>query len=249
MAGIVKGVWEYPLKGARGNNVEYLAIDPKVGVIGDRRFALRRTPGNLYEWAPKTEFRVGMNTAPMVAEIPIFQGGSRRGDLRRLDPRYLAGLASRLNVAGDLQVQNTQGEYNLCDTPGATVSFLNLASVQALAEFLGKEVDPRRFRMNVWMTGLAPFEELEWVDRFPGTRQIEAGPCRFRVDDACERCAAIQANPDTGQYDLKLLKALGELMGQRNYKSPHRGKPTVMGILAVPLTHGIIFPQDEIGLI
>lgn len=248
MAAVVQDLWRYPLKGARGVKGEYLGIDPKVGIIGDRRFAVRRTTDPLYGWAPKTEFRVGMNTALMVAETPIFQGGPGGNNPNQLDARYLADLARRLDVVGDLHLQDTKGEYNLCDTQGASISFLNLASVKALSEFIGEEVDPRRFRMNVWMTGLEPFEELEWVDRFPGTREILVNQCRFRVDDACERCLAIQANPDTGQYDLKLLKALGELMGMSGYKSPHRGTPIVMGILAVALNHGIMLGQDEVRL-
>jgi len=88
MAAIVQDVWKYPLKGARGCNVGHLGIDPKVGVIGDRRFAVRRTSDPLYRWAPKSEFRVGMNTARMVAETPIFQGGFGRHD-QGLDPSYV----------------------------------------------------------------------------------------------------------------------------------------------------------------
>jgi uncharacterized protein YcbX len=105
------------------------------------------------------------------------------------------------------------------------VSFLNLASVQALSKFVGQEIAPTRFRMNIWMMGLEPFEELTWVDKFPGTIEILVGNCRFRVDDACERCRAIEANPETGQYDVKVLESLSEMMQQRDYRSPHRGLP------------------------
>jgi hypothetical protein len=31
---------------------------------------------------------------------------------------------------------------------------------------------PSRFRMNIGMKGLEPFEELTWVDKFPGTMEI-----------------------------------------------------------------------------
>jgi uncharacterized protein len=128
------------------------------------------------------------------------------------------------------------------------VSFLNLASVQALSKFVGQEIAPTRFRMNIWMMGLEPFEELTWVDKFPGTIEILVGNCRFRVDDACERCRAIEANPETGQYDVKVLESLSEMMQQRDYRSPHRGLPHVMGILAAPLNQGVIRRQDAIRL-
>jgi hypothetical protein len=93
--------------------------------------------------------------------------------INQLDVRYLQGLAQQLGVTGELQLQD-MGVYNLCGTKGAYVSFLNLASVQALSKFAGQEIALSRFRMNSWMKGLEPFEELTWVDKFPGTIEILA---------------------------------------------------------------------------
>ncbi len=111
---------------------------------------------------------------------------------------------------------------------------------------MGERIDPQRFRMNVWMRGLKPFEELTWVDKFPGTKEIQVGACRFRVDDACERCKAIEASPATGKYDLEIREALSNMMSQRGYKSPHRQTPCVMGILAQPLANCFIRRGDTI---
>jgi uncharacterized protein len=244
MTGVIDDLWNYPFKGARGRRPEFLIIDPAIGVAEDRRYAIRRKAGNTREWTPKAAFFVCMNTALMAAQEPVFAGMG----INQLDSSYLQELAQQLGVAGELQVQDTEGVYNLCDTKGAYVSFLNLASVQALSKFVGQEIVPSRFRMNIWMKGLEPFEELTWVDKFPGTIEILVGDCRFRVDDACERCRAIEANPETGQYDLNVLESLSEMMQQRVYRSPHRGVPHVMGILAAPLTQGVIRRQDAIRL-
>jgi uncharacterized protein YcbX len=240
MKTIVDSLWTYPVKGARGHTQEFLIIDPAVGVAHDRQYAIRREPGNIREWAPKAAFFVCMNTAQMAVQEPM--------GVSELDSGYLQRLARQLEVEGELQVQDTEGVYNLCDTKGAYVSFLNLASVQALSEFIGQEIVPSRFRMNIWMKGLDPFEELTWVDKFPGTIQILVGDCRFRVDGACERCRAIEANPATGEYDLKVLEGLSKMMERRSYRSLHRGVSHVMGILAAPLTEGIIRRQDAIRL-
>jgi uncharacterized protein YcbX len=242
MAAFVDSLWTYPVKGARGHTQECLVIDPAIGVVHDRRWAIRRAAGDLSEWAPKAAFFVCMNTALMAVQEPVFGGL----DSSQLDLAYLKRLARQLGVHGDLQVQDTEGVYNLCDTKGAYVSFLNLASVQALSDFMGQEIVPHRIRMNVWMKGLEPFEELSWVDKFPGTMEILVGDCRFRVDDACERCRAIEANPATGEYDLKVLEGLSKMMERRRYKSPHRGVSHVMGILAAPLNEGIVRRQDAI---
>jgi hypothetical protein len=224
---------------------EFLIIDPATGVADDRRYGIRREAASTKEWAPKAAFFVCMNTALMAAQQPTFVGTG----INQLDPSYLHELAQQLAIKDDLQVLDTEGGYNLCDTKGAYVSFLNLASVDALSEFMGEAIVPSRFRMNVWMAGLEPFEELTWVDKFPGTWEIFVGDCCFRVDDACERCRAVEANPTTGKYDLAVLARLSTMMEQRGYKSPHRGVSHVMGILASPLNQGVIRRQDAIRFV
>lgn len=241
MTAVIDTLWRSPLKGARGHRQRYLSIDPIVGVQDDRQYGIRRRAGDMTQWAPKAAFYVCMNTAQMAVEKPIFVEGGIEG-------QYLDGLAERIGAKSGFDVQHADHKYSLHDTKGAYVSFINLASVQAFSEFMGVEIDPRRFRMNVWMTGLEPFEELTWVDAFPGTREIIVGDCHFRVDDACERCKATEANPSTGQYDLQVLKGLQAFMSSSGYKSPHRGTPIVMGILAAPLDEGLIKKGDEIRL-
>jgi uncharacterized protein YcbX len=138
MTGTVDTLWKYPLNGARGRMREYLIIDPAIGVVDDRRCAIRREAGDAREWAAKASFFVCMNTALMAAQEPVLAGIG----VNQLDSTYLQKLAQQLGVKGELQVQDTKGVYNLCDTKGAYVSFLNLASVQALSEFIGQKLVP-----------------------------------------------------------------------------------------------------------
>jgi uncharacterized protein YcbX len=235
--GIVEDIGNYPLKGARRERPDFLSISSTVGVVNDRRFGIRRTPGNMEVWAKKPNFFVCMNTPRMAIERPVFEVSSARdpGSILRLDPRYTSGLATRLGIEGELQIQDTHGRYSLADTEGATVSFLNLASVRALSEFAGTYISPERFRMNIWMEGLDPFEELTWVDTFQGNKLVRVGNCVFRIDDACERCLAIETNPETGVRDIKLVAILNDMMKARGYKSPQRGVALVMGVLGVPM--------------
>src|SRR5581483_8061254 len=119
-----------------------------------------------------------------------------------------------------------------------TVSFLNLASLRALEGETGWSIDPARFRMNVWYESGAAFSELAWADEFPGKKRIAVGDLTLRMQDACERCLATEANPRTGERDLPVLTALESLLKKRGYRgSPHRGVFYVMGFLAVPLAN------------
>jgi uncharacterized protein YcbX len=242
----VVAVYDYPVKGAAGSARSRLHVDPAIGVVNDRRRAFKKRPGMPDEWAPKSAFFVGMNTALMVAQVPVFVA-DKDGE-ERLDPQWLDTVANRLGVES-LDVLDTHGAFSLADRPRKYVSVLNLTSVRTLSEFVGTTIDPARFRMNVWIDDLNPFAELDWVEGHPGTRDIQIGGMRLRVDEACVRCKAIEANPHTGEYDLALQKALEDLMQSRGYPgAPHNQSPRVMGVLAQPYSHGLIRLGDKVQL-
>ena len=249
-------LFRYTLKGARGMSEKALECDPNVGVVGDRRFALKRKPtvpdGR---WSPKAGFLVCANTPKMATYLHIYgsEGKPRRevlaaGEFDAFNPRYMAGLYQELNLPEPPDILDTEGKFNATDTNGPSVSFLNLASVRALADFMDTELNPRRFRMNVYLEGLEPFEELDWVNGWPGTREIMVGNIPFRVDDACVRCKATEANPATGKYDLPVMDALDRLMRERGYpgSAHHDGVYRVMGILASPLDTGTLRIDDTV---
>ncbi|MEK7100637.1 MAG: MOSC domain-containing protein [Patescibacteria group bacterium] len=233
----------YPLKGARGNRVGLLQIDPKYGVLGDRRFALKRKPTVPDTWSPKGMFFVGMNTPAMVAQglCPTPQPDEE------LSSAGVQWLQRKLGLSEPPAVLDTQGRFNLTDSKDPYVSFLNLATLDQLSQEMGVELDPARFRMNVLLEGLEPFEELSWIDKYPGSREISFGGVRFRIEDQCERCKAVEANPETGIYDQPVLERLAAMMEERGFPpSPQRGKFEVMGVLARPLTHGVLRIGDGI---
>jgi len=178
----------------------------------------------------------------MVAQVPSLVTDTEGNE--QIDPDWLDTIVKRLGV-GRRNLLDTRGAFSLADRPRQYVSMVNLASVRALGEFTGRAVDPARFRMNVWIDGLAPFAELDWVMGHPGTRDIVVGELRLRVDEACVRCKAIEADPQSGVYDLELQQALEEMMRGRGYPgAPHNKSPKVMGILAKPYATGVIAPGD-----
>jgi uncharacterized protein len=251
---VVKDILTFPVKGARGRHADALAIDTVVGVQGDRRFAIKRRLDQQDVWAPKVHFRVCMNTPEMAALTPQFRvEPEMAGPAVELDRRWLQTVAAALGEA-EVAILDTKGAFNLVDTNphayGPTVSFLNLASVRALEAETGWPVDPERFRMNVWYDDGQPFSELAWADSFPGAREIAVGTLRLRIQDACERCMAVEANPTNGRRDRPLLEAIEATVRRRGYAgSPHRGTFQVMGFLASPLKDGVIMRGQAIRLL
>lgn len=239
----------FPLKGAASVAESELSVNTIVGVENDRRLALRHRPGDLTRRSEphnKFDYVVCANTSAMAKERPVFVDAEVACEL---DPHYLGSLRERLSNGGRVQVQDSHGEYHIADTEGPQVSFINLATVRELEKLAGAEVNPERFRMNVWIEDLPAFAEYDWVDGYPGTREMMVGAVRLRIDDACERCKAPSANPATGEYDINMLAVIMKLMGPRGYISPHRGVTSVMGIYGVVLNEGTIRVGDNIRLI
>jgi len=91
------------------------------------------------------------------------------------------------------------------------VSVINLASVRVLENAVGTPVDPLRFRGNIYIEGLNPWEEFEWVDS-----EVRIGTITFRGLAKTPRCAAVNVNPNTAERDLNLPKAIAHNFGHVN---------------------------------
>lgn len=83
------------------------------------------------------------------------------------------------------------------------VSLINLASVRALEERTGGAIHPLRFRANIYVDGLEPWAEMDWVGR-----EVTVAGLRLRGLARTPRCAAVDVNPETARRDTNLPKAL-----------------------------------------
>ena len=110
------------------------------------------------------------------------------------------------------------------DIPHRQISLINLASVEELAQKMGKEIDPKRFRGNILVEGLAPWEEREWIES-----EISIGPIRFRVESNIGRCKATNVNLETAELDMNIPKSLLDHYGHSQ-----------MGIYMTALNDGIL---------
>ncbi len=121
---------------------------------------------------------------------------------------------------------------SMTDSPTATLSVLNLASLRALSEMVGEPLDLRRFRGNLWVDIEPAWCENDWVGR-----KLEIGDVGFRIAERIERCAATNANPATGDYDQNLPRTLLKQTGRADF-----------GCLAEVLESGTIRLGDAMKL-
>ncbi|MEM8790637.1 MAG: MOSC domain-containing protein [Pseudomonadota bacterium] len=93
----------------------------------------------------------------------------------------------------------------LTDSPDTHLAINSTRSLAVLEDASGMTLSTRRFRGNIWIDGLAPWEEFDW----PG-RELMIGEVRLKVTERILRCNATAANPATGQRDIDLPRLLDE---------------------------------------
>ena len=98
----------------------------------------------------------------------------------------------------------------MTDSHYPSVSIMNTASHAAVQGRLGRKLETERWRGNIWLDGLAPWEEMEWVGR-----TIRIGGAELQIEEPIKRCMATAANPRTGHRDTDTLGLLNEDFGHQ----------------------------------
>ena len=186
------------------------------------------------EWDPEAPAWASAGNFVRVAHVPEFARISAAfdalsGTLRLSHPERPelsivpgsdAGDAALTEWISPLAQGRRPGPYRVAHVPGGAladvdepwVSIKSLASLRALGEHLGVTLDPRRFRGNLWLDGLAPWEERGWIGR-----KITIGAVRLHIEEPVERCRATEANPATGTYDLATVNGLRAVVGEPEF--------------------------------
>ena len=242
----VAALYRYPVKGLTAETIDRATVLDSGAVAGDHVLGLLFAdagPAVRDGWWSKEHFTVLMNTPDLARLQARFDERTLRVSIT-LDGITL--VESVLDESGRVRIAEAVTEYLLAlnESPlrsrperaplrlvgdGASPAFhdrgarhvtvVGRPSVDALAEAMGREVDERRFRMNVVLDGLDAWEELGWVGH-----TIRIGELDFDVTGPVVRCLATHANPETGVRDIEVMKMLTSIFGQT--------KPT-MGVLAV----------------
>ena len=141
-------------------------------------------------------------------------------DLRPKDEQF------PLHIEGD----GIGGRFH--DRPTGQLSLHSVASLNALEAALEtRSLDESRFRSNIVIDGLEPWEELELIGK-----KVSIGDLDFEVTGPVIRCLAVHANPVTGVRDEQILTTLTHKLGQED--------PT-FGILLQPVQKGGLLKLDD----
>jgi uncharacterized protein len=227
----VKALYRYPVKGLTPESLATVMLSPLATLPFDRAYAIENGPG-AFDPAnpthlPKIHFVMLMRNEELATLRSAFDEAthvltlSRNGKvLASGDLRTEAGRAGLEDVIAGTVTQGLRGRPRIVASPGHSFSdvaakcvhVINLASVRALDALLGKTIDPRRFRPNVVLDGLAPWSELEMVGR-----RLEIGNVVLEIFKRTERCAATNVDPETGVRDLKIPSFLSRTVGHTDF--------------------------------
>lgn len=208
--GRISALYRYPVKSMAGELLDAARLGWH-GIEGDRRFAFRRladksgmpwlTASKLPQLLLYKPFGLDSNTAellPTHVRTPDGKEYELRSDELREDVSRRYG--------SDVELMNLH--HGIFDA--ATVSVIGLGTVQCVERESGRDVDLRRFRMNIVIETRngEPFEEDRWVGR-----TLMFGDAAVGVTMKDERCVMVNFDPDTAERDSVVMKTVVRLNG------------------------------------
>jgi GntR family transcriptional regulator/MocR family aminotransferase len=227
---VVSNIYHYPIKGLSPQRLTQAILHAGQTFPHDRLFALARPrspiDAHVAKWAKKglfvmlmldealaqvrthldidtLDFTIQQDNRQLLAVNLASERGRYDAEL------FFEHLVPTLNGAPRLVRAETGGHF--MDKPDNVISLINLATVRSLEEQWGFEVDPLRFRANIYIDGAQPWEEFDWVGR-----DIAIGDAVFRVDRRNGRCGATNVNPRTGRRDLDIPGSLRTAFGHKD---------------------------------
>ena len=230
MNGAIESLYRHPVKGLTPELMRSVTLEAGAYFPGDRDYAIEVGPSGFDPAAPK---HISKQRFTVLARFPelarvktrlddtsgIFHVGDAHGFgvETRLDTEEGRGALERFlqaflgeEASGKLRVLASPPGYRFMDHPQGYISVMNLASVRAVETAIGQLVDPLRFRANVYVDGLKPWAEDEWV---AGAR-VELGEAELSVFKPIVRCVATHVNLETGERDIDMVGQMREHFGR-----------------------------------
>ena len=251
-----------PVKSISFQTIDKCEIKKDIGIVGDRIFAFTKEldldKAQLFEKSP--EERKGkwnkvltLKNSPVLNKYNFLYKKNSLTltlnneeiltiDINELSERQL--LSNKIieleNSLKEPIVLMKNEEFPFFDTSISnkvdfinSVSLINIQSVDDFQKKINEKVEISRFRGNICIDGIKPWEEREWIGK-----SIKINNISFKVEKNIPRCVAINLKPTTNDNSLNLLQSL-----KKNYNHFE------MGIYLTALDDGEINLGDKVEII
>lgn len=247
----VNGIYRYPIKGLSPEALDRVTLRADETLPADRRYAIENGPSGFDpaqpKYFPKNRFLMLMRNERLAALKTRFDDDSHtltiahnnaeaaRGNLETNEGRtaienfFTANFAAELR--GPPRILSASG-HSFSDVSARVVSIINLASVAAIGDIVGRPVHPLRFRGNLYVSGWPAWHEFDLVNSTLGI-----GDTRLRVVERIVRCAAVNVDPVTAARDMNIPHTLMRALGHDD-----------CGVYARVIEGGAIKTGDEVVL-
>lgn len=212
----VKDLCRYPVKSMAGERLEEIRVGWH-GLNGDRRYAFTRVDNKSgFPWLTPRQFpRLVLYSAYFLNPNDV---DNSQVVVRTPESRELAleaeELRSEIEDACKHKIRLMQlwrGTYDSMD-----ISLIGQASIKAISERVGFELEMQRFRPNLLVETFEekPHQEDRWVGELLvfGDRENSA---RIRINRKDLRCMVVNLDLKTAQQHPAILKAIVE--SRKNY--------------------------------
>jgi len=235
MSATISSINYCPVKSVSFQSIEKCEIKKDVGIIGDRIFAFAKDldleQAKLFEKSPaerkgKWNKVLTLKNSPVLNKynflfkknklILIFKNkeiltintselsegqllSNKIIELEKSLKKPIVLMKNEESPFFDTSISNKVDFIN-------SVSLLNIQSINDFQKKIDKKVEISRFRGNICIDGVKPWEEQEWVGKI-----VKINNVSFKVEKKIPRCVAINLKPQTDDNSLNLLQALKKI--------------------------------------
>lgn len=243
----VAAIWRHPIKSHSREALDRVTLAAGQAMPGDRVWAVAHDASKAdgSQWVPCANFSRASKAGTLTAITSEGDGSGamvlRHPDLGELrfdpaeEPQALIDWSRPLmppERAQSARLVKLEGR-GFTDSDFPSVSLLNAASNRALSQAIGRDLDPRRWRGNMLVEGLAPWEEFDLVGK-----RIRLGGAELLVRERIVRCNATKHDPASGRLDADTLTALQVGWGHTDF-----------GIYAEVMSGGEVATGDTLNVL
>jgi len=225
----VTALWRHPIKSHGREPLRTVSLVAGRTMPGDRVWAVTHDNSRYdgHGWAPCQNFMIGSRAPALAGLWAQYDDMDQKVTLRHEllgsfafhpdDPEeakhfidWIRPLAPEDRAKPKAIVKAK--DRGMTDTDFPSISIMNQSSHRAVAQKLGRPLEPERWRGNIWLEGLAPWEEFDWIGK-----SVQIGSVKLQVQDRVVRCQHTAANPVTGKRDVDTLGVLRDGWGHQDF--------------------------------
>ena len=222
----LSAIWRYPIKSHGRESITEIKVVAGKALPSDRLWAVVHENSSVdgSQWAACHNFSRGSKAPGLMAIESYFDATTNRLTLSHPDKKQITFCPDTesdilIDWTKDLIPDGRSGSVKLIrakvaamtDTEYQSITICSSSSHNSLASEMGLDLSKKRWRGNLWIDELEPWEEMNWIGKI-----VQIGNVQFEVIENVQRCMATTANPETGVRDADTLGAL-KAHGHQNF--------------------------------